>query len=754
MSLRSKLPVLVAAGATVIPVWGCHAQTAVTAETRTVQDAGSIFGNLPLVDEVNCGSAEAGHEFTESAAGVSKVETILGQPCRTLPNEGEAKYFAYRLGAGKGLKPGATYLLMADFPEDKPRSMFISNRGNEVNRGIRTGNALGDVLYTYTNNNEESLKIPLSGKYRTWRTLFTLHDKFAGLALPRGAEPRTEVPEQGFWVVVTQSKADNDPMSAGAAVARIRLFEVPDPAKFNMTLKTPPAGVPQRHLFWREEMGDGVVQSQKTGERGVANRTDWFEYKAKLMQFLGMNTYCKDLLEFGHNQGWDSGPTDAWYYRAKQPETWQNILAVMKKYNFSVLPYYEYAGGTGPQGLGKKKRATTLSGNPAYTHITWSEKVNIDITDPDALDEGKRLLDATIIKYKDQNQFVGAWFRPRLSAWPISFADATLQRYATEANNGTAVTREELKANRAALESYYTWWFKKRRDFLVALKDHLRANGVPDAVVLMTADSSEPGRALAGKQAIVTDDMAAWEKILAEPQHAKLRAMDWKEVTSDNAQLVALTKKPSTWGQWEWQHSDPQADPQNYTSVEGVMQTFSFNRSYSVSSPSPFDAFRNPSGLAMIKHLPLNENTMDKSLGYFVGDMEYAGPYCTLSEARAVAYGDPDYLGYLSSHNFNRGFPEYTRAFNANYLALPALPSEVLKGASPDAEVVVRAIKTKANGTYLAIVNTGLADKSVSITLPGKGTVTEAVTGKTLAAVNGKLQISLYPCELRTVKLQ
>jgi hypothetical protein len=749
---RSKFPVLLTVGAALVPLWGCQAQSAPPAAVPSIQDAGSIFGSLSLVDEVNCAS-ETGHEFTESAPGVSKVETILGQPCRTLPNEGDAKYFAYRLGAGKGLKPGATYLLTADFPEDKPRSMFICNRGNEVNRGIRTGNALGDVLYTYTNNNEESLKIPLSGKYRTWRTLFSLHDRFAGLSLPRGAEPRTETPEQGFWVVVTQSKADNDPMSAGAAVARIRLFEVPDPVKFNVALKTP-TGLPQRHLFWREEMGDGVIQSQKANERGVENRTNWFEYKARLMQFLGMNTYTKDLLEFGHNQGWDSGPTDAWYYRAKQPETWANILGVMQKYGFSVLPYYEYAGGTGPQGLGKKKRATPLSGNASYTHITWSEKVNIDITDPDAVEEGKRLLDATIIRYKDQNKFVGAWFRPRISAWPISFSDATLQRYAAEANGGTPVPREELKGNKAALEAYYAWWFKKRRDFLVALRDHLRATGVPDAVVLMTADSSEPGRSLSGKQAIVTDDPGAWAPVVSQPQHAKIRVLDSKQVAAENQQLVALTKKPSTWGQWEWQHADPQADPQNYRDVEGVMQTVSFNRSYSVASPSPFDAFRNPSGLAMIKHLPLNENTMDKSLGYFVGDMEYAGPYCMLSEARAVAYGDPDYIGYLSSHNFNRGFPEYVRAFDANYLALPALPSEVLKDASPDAEVVVRAIKTKANGTYLAIVNTGLTDKNVTITLPTKGAVVDAVTGQALTAANSKLQLSLYPCELRTVKLQ
>ena len=47
--------------------------------------------------------------------GASRIETILGKPTRVLPNQGGAKYFAYRLGQGKNLLPGAAYVLTIEY---------------------------------------------------------------------------------------------------------------------------------------------------------------------------------------------------------------------------------------------------------------------------------------------------------------------------------------------------------------------------------------------------------------------------------------------------------------------------------------------------------------------------------------------------------------------------------------------------------------------------------------------------------------
>jgi hypothetical protein len=196
-----------------------------------------------------------------------------------------------------------------------------------------------------------------------------------------------------------------------------------------------------------------------------------------------------------------------------------------------------------------------------------------------------------------------------------------------------------------------------------------------------------------------------------------------------------------------------------YQATPGVLLTHGFNRAYTVASPLTFDAFRGPSGLAAIRHYTLNENMAfdrdDKEkLGYFVADVERTGPACMMAEVLAVANGDPTMLGYLMGGNFGRGFPHYVREFNANFLALPALPSERLPKACDDPEVVVRAIRTPANGTYLAIVNTASrAKERVLIRLPANGNVTEAVSGRECVTQDGGVRLDLHAFELRTLRV-
>jgi hypothetical protein len=727
------------------------------AQERPLVDVGEPYGRLPLVDTILCGQTDDQHPLTEGPAGVSRVETLLGKPCRVLPNEGDPRYFAYRIGQGKNLRPGTAYLLTVEFPEDKPRTLVIHNRGCETIRGVRTGAALGDVIYTYTDNNCESLQVPLSGQMRTWSMLFYLHDRFPGLAQPRGKRPRTALPAEGFWVVFSQAKALSAPMSAGTAAWRIRLFEVPDPRRFDVKLNLPPDGLPQRHLFWREEMSDGGVGSNNPSENAVDNETDWFEYKARLMKFLGMNTYSKDLLEFGSNQGWDStayGGND-WYYQSHSPKRWQKTLEMLRRYKLTVLPYYEYAGSKGTHGLGNERRCRPLGREKDYTHVTWTEKANADVTDPDTLEDVRKLLDSTIVRHKARAPFVGAWLRQRPSDLPISFSDRCLSLFARETSAAGDVTRPRLQSDEKLLAAYYEWWFGKRKAFFVAVRDYLQGELGEDAIVMFTADSSEPGIALRGPgKKIVTDDVATWTRLLAAPGHEGARAVSYRDVVSQDRHLEAQLSR-STWGEWEWQHSVPQPDPQRYKDTQGILMTYTFNQAYTVSSPRGFDAFRTPSGLAIIRHYALNENTMHKDLDYFVTDVERAGPYCMLGEVRAVAYGAPKYLGYLTAANFNRGFAQYVRKFNAAFLALPAMPSRILPGASSDANVVVREIPAGEHGTYLAVANVGLADcDDVTVKLPVEGEVSDAATGQIMQPEGGKLRLSMGPCSLRAIRIR
>ena len=485
------------------------------AGAQALVEAGEPFGPLPLVDEVQCGDPGDPHEFTEDPAGATTVETVLGRPCRVLQPGAEPRCMAYRLGRDHGLKPGAAYLLAVEYPEDKPRAMFIGNRGCESILGFATGAAVGDVLHgKYTTSNPESLWYPLSGRYETWKTLFYLHDRFPDLNQPRGEGPRPMLPADGFWVVISQSSAGNDPLSAGAAASRIRLLQVPQPERFDLSLRLPPEPLPRRHVFYREEMADGTVQSRDPLQRGVLDDLAWFEYKAKLMRFWGFNTYCQDLLEFGHNQGWDSAPygSNDWVNQTPYPERWPGILARISSYGFDVLPYYEYAGSVGQRSLGIQKRCRPLGAAPAFTHITWSEIANGDVTDPDTLADAQKVLDCTILRYKRNAHFLGAWFRTRPSHLPIGFGEAALLRFGWEANDGVPVTREQLTADPELLKRYYAWWFAHRHDFLVGLRDYLRRWAGPEAVILFTTDTSEGGVPL-NEGGLVTDDPAIWQGV-------------------------------------------------------------------------------------------------------------------------------------------------------------------------------------------------------------------------------------------------
>jgi hypothetical protein len=263
---------------------------------------------------------------------------------------------------------------------------------------------------------------------------------------------------------------------------------------------------------------------------------------------------------------------------------------------------------------------------------------------------------------------------------------------------------------------------------------------------------------------MVTDRPDLWSPILQRPEHAAgdrgpIVPLTVEQVVAGDLYLEALTSPGLNWGNWEVHHSRPADDPQRYRDVEGVLLTHAFNRNYTVASPRTFDAYRAPGGLAAVRHYALNEHMMfDKSdkeiLGYFIADVERAGPYCMMAEALAVARGDPTMIGYLAGNNFGRGFPEYVRNFNANYLALPALPSKVVEGAAADSQLVVRRIDTDEHGTWLAIVNTSLnPQRDVAVSMP-PGKLTNAVTGQPLETSGGKITLTMYPCQLRSFRVE
>lgn len=767
---------------------GTSSSTGTGASTLTGGIYPEITGDT-LIIEIDC-SLDNSVEFWQSPDNASQVQTILDRDCRVIPNDGGVEdFFGYKIGKGLGLQAGKCYLLEIDYPEDQSRSFHVSNYGCETIKGLACGRAVGDALNgKYVNNNSESLDFPVSNSFKTWKQVFWLHDRFSDIKLPRGRGSRPFLPADGFWVIFSQFRYVNCPLSAGIAVSKIRLYEIDDPSSLYITINEPPDGLPKRHIFWREEMADAVIDLMpgSTEEvRGIADRADWYEYKMKLARVMGIDTFCKDLLEFGHNQGWDTKSGSEWYNESADPGLWSEILARLSNYDLYVMPYYEYMGSFGQNdsiGIGGQNRCLRLDGTSSnYTHISWCWNADCDVVDPDFITDAERLLDRTIVDFKDNANFIGAWFRMRPELMPVSFNDLDLGYFATEANGGTAVTRTDLQGNASLLDEYYDWWFERRKQYLEALADHLRTKVDSDMFVLYTSDNSEPGLSLDRykvgegypepwnfKRTVVTDNVSGWQALLAgsaftsstEPAFDMFRPVSFDNVVSKEIYLESILEFQETWGGYEWHHSAPPPDPENYVNSEKAMMSYSFSRQYMVSSDNAFEAFRTGRGLALTRHYSLNENEMggdenDCLLGYFVSDVDRTGPHIMHAEARAMANGDPRYLSYLLGSGYSRGFPEYVRNFNAAFLSLPALESELVPGASTDPDVVVRKITTASHGTYLIVVNVAFTSKTgVTITMPVSGTLTDAPTGAAVSTSGNTFSMDMYPCQLRAFRIQ
>ena len=736
------------------------------------------FGEVKVLDTVDCTKTD--HDFVEMPAGCSKVETVLGRACRVLPmQDGEGgAMISYRLGKGKGLKPNGSYVIVMDYPDDLPRNYVIVNRATDSHRAFSTGVSFGDAWApAHVDNHLEMVSVPQSGKWEQWMQYTSLQDWTVNYREEKVAkdQPLRLKPEDGFDFAVAQYGRAHDPVSQGVAVSKIILCEIPDETKCYVKLNLPPAPLPQRHIFWREEMSDGSALQGGKEKRRCLDQIDWVRHKCRQMKMLGMNTYSKDLLEFGYVQHWDPNAIRmnwAWSSDAESNSFWERAIdAVTKEYGFSLMPYFEWCGNMGAEYQGQKsygyrKSAQPLSGEKNYTHIHWTENANIDVTDPEAIEATKQLLQGTIVRFKDRAKFLGALFRTRPTQWPISFADATRARFGKEMNGGKVPSRDELRKDKALYAKYLDWWYTKRSAFLSACAKYLRSEGLRDAVVILDGEVSEPGPGLSGG-GVVADDTETLRKAFAVTGFKTPdKVVPLKDAIANHSYLKGRAEPCGTWGKWEWQHGSPADRPLSHPKDPASFLAMPVNRLYSVGDPDAFKAYANAEGVqTIIRHHSLNEHNLkckvngkdESPIGYDMNDTEKAGRASMMVEVNAMANGDPVNLGYLIGSCMARGFPGPVREFNGNFLALPALPSKVVAGACEDPEVVLRVIDcTKyRKGKYYALVHTGSTEKhDVSVKIPGKpAAVNFPFYGKDKATVDGALNFkTLKPWQLLAIK--
>ncbi len=570
-----------------------------------------------------------------------------------------------------------------------------------------------------------------------------------------------------------------------------------------------------------------------TGTSAGTTTNSWLEYKMKLSKVLGFNVFTKDLLEFGHNQGMNTSNYGGskWYYSARVA-FWPEITQKAATYGLEVMPYFEYYGSKGEgefsttncpseDATGNSFCATNLLDTayrckkpwgqtqakcfmPSYgsqqncepltraekrfTPYSWAETACVDVTDPNALVDVRKLLGASVLDYRANASFAGVWFRTRVGSWPVSFSDAARARYAAD-RNVVVPTKAALRASSGMRADYYDWWNGKRKAYLTAIRNYLRAgkngnDGVSNADVLFTSYHEEglpiPAPSYADTR-VITEDTTPWVAINADARwkyrYGSMTDAAWLtdkrfETTLFALRLPTEEQFATTSGYDEMAHGTPPADPVNYQAGEGVTMTMPYGRQYTMADPALLQKFSTQKGMALVRHYPLNEDdgtgnyTTDRAsssfknwpmsghFGYFVSDVERSTPYTMLVEVKGVANADPYWIGYLASNSFNTGAPQDLRRFNAAYLAWPAQPSLKVPTASSTSGVIVRDMVTSA-GKFVAVFNTDTTAKTgVQITLSATrmgfvSSVQDRVTLQNLPVTAGKITLNLQVADFK-----
>ncbi len=775
------------------------------------------FGELKLIDEVDATRIPPNSEYPANA---SEVRNILGRDARIIKPKEAASFITYRIGRGKGLKAHSAYVLEFDYPQDVSRSMFVANRGSDFIRGFATGAAVGDSRAQYAPATLSSTSYPLTGDWEIYHQFFFLHERTSDSAQREHQCADRSIPlSEGFDVTIFQGRKYNDPKSEGIAVSKIRLYEVLRPKSAQAPISYP-KDLPKRHIFWREEMADEAISSVVVDRRATSSVAKWYEFKMDMGLVLGFNTVGKDLMEFGFNQGFD-GEDNRWINNSPPPRSniWKDIVASAAVRNLSLMPYYEYGGSVGPQqnnsdpgnvnSLGTQRRTKKLfygqygpgAEKKDYTPIWWTEGISADLTDPDTLLDFKRVLDKSVIKYKNHAEFAGIWLRTRPSKLPMSFSEQTLTRYNAD-NPGNRRTLFQLQTNAQSRESYYQWWFDQRKNFLTAIRDHMRTelNQDHDEQILFTPYSTEPSPLTyqilpSGNEKfvkLITDDPAWWKNYTASLANGtalgRRYQYQWNSASPDQAfsekmyENGVLRRAPLSLSFndtviEERFHGIPPADPDSYNRAEGVAMTYSFDNSlHSVASDSFINRFSNASGgQSLVHHFTLNEDNgksyrlrnrecdytrrwnvefadpFDGVVGYVAAAVERNGPYSVISEVRALANGNPINIGYLESSSMSRGFPAYVRRFNQALLSLPAIAAESDLKITSSSGVVVRRY-SHGNTHYFAVINPTLHHiSSAKLDFATYGLPYDLLKKQQYQA--SAFEVDLYPGEVRTFKI-
>ena len=719
------------------------------------------YGKLKLIDDIDPTIADIDDPHPYLQSGFThdqnkmppgspvdiKISEILGRKAR----ESEYGWFAYRIGRGK-LKPHSMYLLRIEYPEDQPRycPIEIQTGQNYMDVGYKNGVGADDPYDNW----------PLSKAWQTFDVIVPLDDETVGTGGAGSASA-----QNGFWVYfMNKRKADSyySMWSAGPAVGRIKLYEI-DPVQ-NAPIIRKPQGLPQRVLSF-------------DWERGADHEPADFVQYAKLMGYSAISPIVIKWAEANYSEplnGYMTVNTDAQGYWAKavydtksgkpaeapvpgKPSEHVRYLEATKRLGLNYIPRFEWGGS---QDLPKAAWAVGTDGQPIKPNrfAQWCA----NLLNPMTWDDLQTLMDHLVKPYAADNpQMTGVLWRIRCDRMPISYGADDLKLFSKE--TGTPLPAGGM-AQAAAWASgemrakYDDWWHQKRADFhakLVKLLQSYRSdlslyyyNWDEDKFSLINPDLTSWAFVQNVVKPLPEGGRAAYEK--ERQQRKSYTAADYIEVLrTGNFGVVSKNINRADYG----------IRPSLYKDIKGIQIFAPANYLCYASLPEYLNYFQTADGLAVSNVVSYDEIGARSINPKYEGNMITPGGPAFSMALELLSYfnGDARTLNY-TVYTYGRGFADAHRRFAQAFLALPAVPGNVVDQA--DADVKVRTYPT-ANGTYVGVAFKGYAPKPLTIKVPGGkpgAKVTNLVTGESADAkvVDGQTVIELQsgPVELNAYLIQ
>lgn len=671
-------------------------------------DNPEYLGQLVVNDSIGCGLDEDIHhlqdgrtikslgteEITVRLAG-SAITNIFGGRGRAITHD--KGFFAYTLGINLTLN--MPYVLEIEYPEDQPRTMaFLISNGTYA-PGVHTGHTLGQPEPRYF---AEQVMFPLSGSRHKMRFLVWAGDH----------ELRN-----GFFVGVADPGRRNAPFSRKPLLLRITLYNMLSIACPQIRTGFPPEI--QRYA-WTES--EDIIPLDQVRFSPHMNSL-----------FYGMNSLCPAMLSWNAHGDINNSimfrssqyqkpvrkfikgieyETDRYESISNRYDFADEYIRWARKLNLHVFPRFEYGGS---DLLPKDAVAIREDGNPYPAVMRTSSGTiiqdSVDICHPAVQKDIDILIQefCSGLSDEDKRALRQPVIRRRGHFLSTSYSAYALKQF--EKDTGVSLKGDTVEARRKDavsnyLDQYRRWYQETLFAFLKRIYSTYWTNVDQTPSPLLYYHWQNPGMPYEG---VYYQNRYDWE------QEKKIRTLPFEGFPLPE---ISTKKLVDVVPQWTSTEEGLLMDAVQADVILPVAPVYGKNAAI---SSSYFDLFRHNGKLAVKITPSIHSTTRIYRKGfrtYFAGlTMYHSRQYSMYEPVMTFATASPDYMIFEQAHAPCFPFPEYSRRFFMNYLALPAVPFKDISGETGMPVKVL--MGTYAGKTYVAVMNTSFNPiRNIKISVP------------------------------------